>query len=54
VRAALTASGDTASIQKIDAMLSRFNHVPSPEKVISDVNDAKVLLNQLSKELTIR
>jgi len=54
VRAALTASGDTASIKKIDAMLSRFNHVPSPEKVRSDVNDAKVLLNQLSKELSIR
>ena len=54
VRAAFIASSDTASIQEIDAMLSRFNQVPSQEKVISDINDAKVLLNQRNKELTAR
>ena len=52
LRAALTEAGDSQSINAIDKMLSRFNTVPAPEKVIEDVNAAKELLNQLSKEVS--
>lgn len=51
VRAALTAAGDTESIEKIDEMLSKFDMVPSREQVAIDVNDAQALLNQISRGL---